>query len=35
MQPKEHPRYDLALLIGFLLIVAALGFHPVAEWIGS
>lgn len=24
MQPKEHPRYDLALLIVFLLIVAAL-----------
>jgi putative membrane protein len=28
MQPKEHPRYDLALLIGFLLIVAALGISP-------
>jgi putative membrane protein len=35
MQPKEHPRYDLALLIGFLLIVAALGISPRSrvDWI--
>ncbi|MHC8286030.1 DUF2238 domain-containing protein [Pseudomonas sp. XS1P51] len=28
MQPKEHPRYDLALLILFLLIVVAFGVSP-------
>lgn len=34
MTPQEHPRYDLVLLIVFLLIVTALGISPVAEWIG-
>ncbi|WP_454876183.1 DUF2238 domain-containing protein [Pseudomonas farris] len=35
MTPKEHPRYDLALLIAFLLIVAALGISPHSrvDWV--
>jgi uncharacterized membrane protein YjdF len=35
MQPIEHPRYDLALLIAFLLIVAALGISPLSrvDWV--
>ncbi|EJN25427.1 hypothetical protein PMI35_04045 [Pseudomonas sp. GM78] len=28
MQPKEHPRYELTLLIVFVLIVIALGYSP-------
>ncbi|WLG52983.1 DUF2238 domain-containing protein [Pseudomonas sp. FP1742] len=28
MEPREHPRYDLALLMVFLFIVAALGISP-------
>ncbi|MCO8309434.1 DUF2238 domain-containing protein [Pseudomonas mandelii] len=35
MQPKAHPRYDLALLIAFLLIVIALGISPHSrvDWV--
>ena len=35
MTPKEHPRYDLALLIAFLLIVVALGISPHSrvDWV--
>jgi uncharacterized membrane protein YjdF len=28
MQPKEHPRYELTLLLTLLVIVAVLGFSP-------
>ena len=28
MQPREHPRYELTLLILFMLIVIALGNSP-------
>ncbi|MGF6330119.1 putative membrane protein YjdF [Pseudomonas sp. BS3782 TE3695] len=35
MTPKAHPRYDLALLIAFLLIVVALGISPHSrvDWV--
>ncbi len=35
LTPKKHPRYDLALLIAFLLIVAALGISPHSrvDWV--
>ncbi|MGF6488830.1 DUF2238 domain-containing protein [Pseudomonas frederiksbergensis] len=35
MTPKKHPRYDLALLIAFLLIVVALGISPHSrvDWV--
>ena len=35
MTPQEHPRYDLVLLIVFLLIVTALGISPRSrvDWV--
>lgn len=35
MQSKEHPRYDLTLLMAFIFIVAALGISPHSrvDWI--
>jgi putative membrane protein len=35
MQPKEHPRYELTLLILFMLIVIALGCSPRSrvDWV--